>query len=66
MFHLAANGGRLEEVLTGGGMVAVTGGVFNIGSLIVFAQLFLVLLQLVIEKPLVIRSVEQSVGCNSL
>lgn len=45
-------------------MVAVTGGVFNGGSLIVFAQLFLVLLQLVIEKLLVIRSVEQSVECT--
>ena len=64
MLHFASNGGRLEEVLTGGGMVAVTGGVFDVRSLIVFAQLFLVLLQLVIEKLLVIRSVDQSAECT--
>lgn len=42
----------------------VTGGVSNERSLIVFAQLFLVLLQLVIEELFVIRSVEESVKCK--
>ena len=42
-------------------MVAVTGGILNERSLIVFAQLFLVLLQLMIEELLVVGSVEPSV-----